>query len=214
MHSVLASRTAKSAAARVFGERNRNAFYRPFYIAQSVISFGGLIAYMGRLPNRTMWRTGPNWSVVFNLSRAAALVGMVSAARQIGISRLTGAAGVRDWKLGEAVPPEPEAQGPALDNGSPISGPFRLSRHPLNFLGLPLIWLTPQMSRNRFVFNLVSTAYLLLGSWHEEHRLRLRYGEKYEAYKRGTSFFFGRKRPGTLRDGSFPKQHSLASSGG
>ena len=34
-HSVLASRTAKRAAAETFGERNRNGLYRVFYIAQS-----------------------------------------------------------------------------------------------------------------------------------------------------------------------------------
>jgi hypothetical protein len=46
LHSVLASRKAKSVAAQVLGERNRNAFYRPFYIAQSALSFGALMLYL------------------------------------------------------------------------------------------------------------------------------------------------------------------------
>jgi hypothetical protein len=39
-HSVLASRAAKEAAAHLLGHRARDAFYRPFYIAQSVAALG------------------------------------------------------------------------------------------------------------------------------------------------------------------------------
>jgi hypothetical protein len=35
VHSALASRGAKRAVARAFGERNRNGLYRVFYLAQS-----------------------------------------------------------------------------------------------------------------------------------------------------------------------------------
>src|SRR4051812_5328200 len=60
VHSALASRRAKRAAARTFGERNRNGLYRVFYLAQSVVTFGMLAAYIRTLPNRELYRVrGP-----------------------------------------------------------------------------------------------------------------------------------------------------------
>ena len=195
LHSALASRPAKSAAARLVGERNRNAFYRPFFHAQSVVTFGGLLLYIGRQPNREIWRVGTIPTIAFNAIRIAALGAMISAVRQIGLRRLLGVTGVKAWSSGvQEVPAEPEAQGPALDQARPVSGPFRYTRHPLNFLGLPLLWLAPRMTRNRLVFNLVASFYLYLGSWHEEHRLRLAYGEKYEEYRKQAYFLLGHKK--------------------
>jgi hypothetical protein len=59
-HSALASRTAKRAAARTFGERSRNGLYRVFYIGQSFVTFGLIAAYIRRQPSRQLYRTqGP-----------------------------------------------------------------------------------------------------------------------------------------------------------
>jgi methanethiol S-methyltransferase len=100
LHSVLASRAAKRAAARLVGERNRNAFYRPFYLAQSVVSFGGLVLYLERMPDRVVWKAGPAMSALFNTARGAALLAMVSAVNQIGWDRLLGIRGFKAWRAG------------------------------------------------------------------------------------------------------------------
>ncbi len=44
VHIALASRSAKRAAARTFGERDRNGLYRVSYIAQSFVTSGLLVA--------------------------------------------------------------------------------------------------------------------------------------------------------------------------
>jgi steroid 5-alpha reductase family enzyme len=193
LHSVLASRSAKRSAARLFGEENRNVYYRPFYILQSVLTFGALLLYIEKLPDRTLWKMNRTGATICNGIRLASLWEMIQAIRQIGTERLTGVAGCLAHRRGvHNVSPEPEAQGPALDRGRTITGPFRWSRHPLNFLALPVIWLAPHMTRNWFVFNCAATAYFFLGSMHEEQRLRLEYGEVYEGYRRHTRFFLGR----------------------
>jgi protein-S-isoprenylcysteine O-methyltransferase Ste14 len=64
-----------------------------------------------------------------------------------------------------------------------VRGPFRLSRHPLNLAPLPIMWFNPRISTNLLAYNLVSTAYLVLGSVLEEHRLAAKYGEPYREYQ-------------------------------
>ena len=97
--------------------------------------------------------------------------------------------------------PAPEAQGPAPDAGDAgdahdaqgrlrTGGPFRWSRHPLNFVPLPIILFAPTMTLKRAAFAAASAAYLVLGSLHEELRLRRAYGDRYLRYQRsGVPFY-------------------------
>ena len=115
---------------------------------------------------------------------------MYAAARQVGLPRISGLHSMAAWCRGdEHVPAEPEAQGPALDR--PISGPFRFTRHPLNILSIRLLWLAPRISRNRLVFNCAATLYFLLGSLHEEARLRRTHPESYRKYQKQVRFLAG-----------------------
>lgn len=200
LHSALASRTAKKAAAQLIGERNRNAFYRPFYVAQSTATFGALVWYVLKLPDRVLWKASPRTALAFNTVRLASLAAMTAAVQQVGWRRMLGGQGLSDWRSGKPdIDPEPEAQGPRLTDRTPVTGPFRWSRHPLNFLGLPILWLAPRMTRNWFTFNVLATAYLFLGSRHEERRLRAAYGNRYAEYQKEASFFLGLPKPGTER---------------
>jgi hypothetical protein len=101
-----------------------------------------------------------------------------------------------------SVPPEPEAQGPALDaeGKQRAGGPFAWSRHPLNFAPVILFWLTPRMTTNHLAFSAAATAYLVLGSLHEETRLRQAYGVEYAAYQNsGARFYLPRLGPNGRR---------------
>ena len=88
--------------------------------------------------------------------------------------------------------PEPEAQGPALDEPglSRAPGPFAWSRHPLNFAPLPILWLWPRMTTNLLAFNTAATIYLVIGSLHEEARLREAFGDRYAAYEDSGVVFY------------------------
>jgi hypothetical protein len=55
VHSALASRATKQGVAYLLGQRGRNSFYRPFYLAQSVVTFGALVAYIRRLPDQELY---------------------------------------------------------------------------------------------------------------------------------------------------------------
>jgi protein-S-isoprenylcysteine O-methyltransferase Ste14 len=74
-----------------------------------------------------------------------------------------------------------------------IGGPYLLSRHPLNFSPLPFFWLIPVMTTRRLGFNLATTVYLVLGSVHEEVRLKAAYGQAYQDYlTSGVPFYWPR----------------------
>jgi protein-S-isoprenylcysteine O-methyltransferase Ste14 len=184
VHSALASRTAKRAAARLAGERNRNGLYRVGYIAQSAVTFGALAAYIGRQPSRELYRvTGP-LAALMHAAQAGAVVYATLAARQVGLRRITGLESFLAWLGDGPVPPEPEAQGPALDaeGRRRALGPFAWSRHPLNFAPLPIFWLWPRMTTSLLAFSTAATVYLVVGSIHEEARLRAAFGAEHDAY--------------------------------
>lgn len=208
VHSALASRKAKGIAARVLGERNRNALYRPFYNAQAVVTAGALAYYIYRQPDRELYRvTGwPAW--LMHGARLAFLGYGVVAVRQIGLLRLLGWPGLKARLRGKnVVPAEPEAQGPALSSTGELKagGTFQTSRHPLNFIGVPILWLSPRMTLKWAWFNTVATLYFWVGSFHEARRLRQAYGEAYRTYEdSGVPFFVPwRRGPKPVRESEF-----------
>lgn len=208
-HSALASDQAKALTIRLFGRRHRNGLYRIFYIAQALVTFGLLVLYLSRLPDHELYRAPRPLAVVLRGLQFMSLLYAVAAANAVSIPRITGLASFAAWLTVPrgapvAVPTEPEAQGPARDPDGPmhVSGPFRLSRHPLNLVPVPIFWLAPQMTIKHAVFSLVSTIYLILGSWHEEVRLKAAHGQAYEQYRRsGIPFFVPRRPPASLAQG-------------
>ena len=64
------------------------------------------------------------------------------------------------------------------------AGSFRLTRHPTNLGALGFFLLLPRMTANRAVLTALVALYVVLGSMHEEQRLRAAYGAAYERYRR------------------------------
>lgn len=192
VHSLLASRAAKRVAAEQFGQRNRNGLYRLFYLGQSVVTFGILVAYIRRQPTKTIYVATGTAAAAMHAAQFAALVYAVRSANQVGILKMAGIESVRAWLGGDVhVPPEPEAQGPAMEDGRlRATGPFAGSRHPLNFAPIPIFWLWPRMTTRLLAFNIAATAYLYLGSIHEEMRLKAAYGDEYRRYLQANVPFY------------------------
>ena len=71
--------------------------------------------------------------------------------------------------------------------GQPVlSGPFRVIRHPDNLFFALFLWALPRMSVNRLTLALLSTGYAVVGSWHEDARLRGVHGASFARYQRTT----------------------------
>lgn len=205
VHSALASTAAKQAVQTVLGSRNRNGLYRTFFIVQSAATSGLLAAYIRRQSGQELYHVRGPLALVMHAGQIVGLICTFSAARQVGLTRISGLESLVAWLGDGPVPAEPEAQGPALDAEglSHAAGPFVWSRHPLNFFPLLVLLLRPKMTTNLLAFNAATTVYLLIGSLHEEARLRRAYGEWYAAYQlSGVPFYV----PRPNREASQPLQ--------
>jgi len=192
VHSLLATRRAKSTLTSLVGERRRNALHRPLYNAVAVITASALALYLMRLPDHELYRVRKPLSRLMVIIQLASVFCLLSSVRRIGFMEFAGLANLaRLLSREEEIKAEPEGQGPAPGEDGRIraTGPFRSCRHPLNFWVMPLLWLMPRMTVNLAVFNTTATLYLLAGSYHEEARLSETYGEAYAEYERsGVSF--------------------------
>ena len=193
IHSVLASKAAKKKASKLFGERTRNGLYRPLYNGLAIATFGTLSLYALRLPNRELYKIRRPFSWLMHSVQFFFLMYLLYGAREIGFLKFAGVPNVVALATGQSfVPVEPEGQGPTLESPDKmkITGPFRFSRHPLNFGMIPIIWLMPRMTVNLAAFNLITTVYLFLGSVHEEKRFVETYGQAYVDYQMSEINFF------------------------
>jgi len=190
VHSLLASTRAKAAiATRVrFGRE----LYRVAYNAQAVLAFSALAWYAARQPKRTLYRVRGPLAGLMRLGQFGGVAFAAAAARATGVATLSGVDNLIAVLTGMPPKHAPAAQGPEADESGALRtrGPFMLVRHPLNLAPLAPFWLTPHMTTRRLAFNVVATAYLVLGSLHEEQRLLHEYGEAYRKYQReGVPFF-------------------------
>jgi hypothetical protein len=193
IHSVLASKAAKKKASELFGERTRNGLYRPLYNGLAIATFGALGLYALKLPNRELYKIRRPFSGLMRSVQFFFLLYMVYGSREIGFLNFAGVPNIVALATGQSfVPVEPEGQGPILESldKMKITGPFRLSRHPLNFGMIPVIWMMPRMTVNLVAFNLITTVYLILGSLHEEKRFVETYGQAYIDYQKSEINFF------------------------
>ncbi len=194
VHSLLASKQAKDLVRRLAGPRYRNGLYRVAYNAQSVVFLTWAARWFLRQPDRELYRAGPPLSWLLRAGQVVSLGVLFSGIRVIGILDFAGVTSLRRFLAARDLRPEPEAQGPPIgaDGEMVEAGAFRFTRHPGNLGALGFFLLFPRMTANRAVLAALVALYVVLGSAHEEHRLRAAYGAPFERYRRKVPFMVPR----------------------
>lgn len=65
-----------------------------------------------------------------------------------------------------------------------VAGPYRWVRHPLYLFMILMIWSCPDLTSDRLLFNLLWTAWIVIGSYFEEIDLIAEFGDAYREYQK------------------------------
>lgn len=73
-----------------------------------------------------------------------------------------------------------------------VRGPYRWSRHPLYFFVLLMMWSHPDLTLDRALFNVLWTAWIVVGTVLEERDLVVEFGDRYIEYQRNVPMLIPR----------------------
>jgi len=65
-----------------------------------------------------------------------------------------------------------------------VVGPYRWVRHPLYLFMILMIWSCPDLTRDRLLFNILWTVWIVIGSYLEEIDLIVEFGDVYREYQK------------------------------
>lgn len=176
IHSLTAGIGVKHRLKRVFDERLVEGWYRLVYNVFSVISIAPVLWLMATLPDRVLYVVRLPYLFLLLCIQALGVLGFLLGAFSVDLWRFIGIRQVLAFFSGDRLPLQEEA----LQE----KGIYGISRHPLYFFSLLLIWPIPVMTLNLLAFNIGATLYLIIGSLFEEHRLLDAHGETYRCYCR------------------------------
>ena len=186
-HSVTAAQFFKDYVRRLVGDERYHQGYRLFYTGFSVLSILPVFYFYWRLPPVTLWQVPSPWSWLLIVLQG---VGLVGAAVSVMQTDAWSFVGIRQLFSQQAV----QKRG-GLGESLYIAGLYRWMRHPLYTFSLLFLWCTPTMTRNTLIFNLLATAYFVIGSLFEERRLTADFGQAYTAYQQAVPRFLPYRKP-------------------
>ncbi len=179
VHSALISIRATSFFEHILGSGYR--FYRLLFNSFSLITLVPLVRYSNspRYQDPTVFAWGGYWRILQYLIIALAAVLIISGARHYSIGQFLGFRQIRSDSGAGAM---------TASGDIDMTGVLGIIRHPWYVAVFLLLWSSDQ-NASSIVVNGVLSAYLIIGTLLEEHKLVWEFGEKYREYQSKVSMF-------------------------
>jgi protein-S-isoprenylcysteine O-methyltransferase Ste14 len=180
VHSVLADPRFKDKARHSMGN-SFDRWSRLGFILLALLMVLPFIYYVIAVPSKLLYIIPFPGSWLMIAGRILAALALLLALRQTGMSYFLGFAQLQEIEK-------------TKKHNLVTNGFYCHLRNPLFFFGALFLWLSPIMTANLFLFNILATAYFYVGARHEERSLRLEFGDDYEDYRRAVPMFIPRMR--------------------
>jgi methanethiol S-methyltransferase len=177
IHSILASNGFKGLASRRVGQAAYQRFYRLFFVIIGSITALPLFGMLALLPDQRIYTIPAPWVYLTLLIQTAAVVGLLASVLQTGAMAFLGLSQLTGINATHSAPVPEELV---------VTGLYRWVRHPLYTASFLVLWLTPVMTWNLLALNIGLSAYMLIGTIFEEHKLVQQFGKGYEEYRKHT----------------------------
>jgi protein-S-isoprenylcysteine O-methyltransferase Ste14 len=178
LHSTLVTTTVTKYMRKKLGDWFR--FYRVLYDVMSLITLIPLVYYSSSIELAPFFRWEGYLVIVRYLMIVTSIFMFVTGARHYSMSQLFGIDQIKTRRVNRTV----SGYG-SLDTSGILGG----IRHPWYAAGILLVW-AADLSLSTFRINTVISAYFVIGTFLEERKLLLEFGERYREYQRNVSMFF------------------------
>jgi protein-S-isoprenylcysteine O-methyltransferase Ste14 len=169
-HSLLASLRVKRLAGRIFGEAAKR-WYRLGFVLTAVLTLIPLVLLLLRLPDIPLYSVAPPWRWVMMSGQLVALALLVWTVMSTEPLDFIGIKQVSRTRA-------------SFRTTLTTRGLYRVSRHPMYFTSMLVMWLSPTMSVNLLTLFALMSLYFIIGSYHEEMLLGKQFGEAYQRYRK------------------------------
>jgi protein-S-isoprenylcysteine O-methyltransferase Ste14 len=177
LHSTLIAPTVTETMKKKLGDGFR--FYRLLYNAISVVTLIPLVSYSMSIRQAPFFRWEGDLVIVRYLLVATSLSLFIAGAGHYSMSQLFGIRQIKTGRGGQAA-----SDYDTFDT----SGILGMIRHPWYIAGILLVW-AGDLSLSTLLINIVIIAYFVVGTFLEERKLLLEFGDRYREYQRNVSMF-------------------------
>jgi protein-S-isoprenylcysteine O-methyltransferase Ste14 len=180
VHSLTAGLASKEKLKKILDDRLVEGWYRLVFNIFSGITLLPTLALVAFLPDHVLYQVGMPWALLMGGLQLLGLLGLAGAAFFFDMWRFAGIRQVLAYFSNDPLPlPLEPLQ---------VRGFYTLTRHPLYFFSMMVLWFSPIITFNIFLFNIGATLYFIVGSLIEEGRMERVYGDEYRAYRRRVSW--------------------------
>jgi len=177
LHSTLVATTVTDTMKKKLGDRFR--FYRLLYNVVSLVTLIPLVYYSLTIRQPPFFRWEGYLVIVRYLLLATSISLFVAGARHYNMSQLFGIRQIKTGRVSRAV-----SEYDTFDT----SGILGVIRHPWYIAGVLLVW-AGDINLSTLLINIVISAYFVIGTFLEERKLLLEFGDRYREYRRNVSMF-------------------------